>query len=180
MEEENELVAEYDDIEGENLYDYAQVFTRSYIRRSRSRYRAVHRRQMDALFRRTAWFLDIPGTATNITAPQVVVTFDRSSSPYAIDTSIFAPTSTQSLVDIDCPLQHSNCLVTKEEGETKSSSRGPKVVLARMGGEGCGTIFLSALPSVSMMSIRSAPTCQASPETYTRCDDDYDDCVRVD
>ncbi len=139
---------------------HAQIFTRSYIRRSRSRYRAVHRRQMDALLRRTAWFLQDTSTdPSTITppAPHVVVTFEPPSTSLPTSyVTAFSPTSTQSLVDIGRSRQHSY---------TSTSSHDPGEVLpvTVTSGDGMETYYLTAMPTVSMTSIRSAPTCQVSP-----------------
>ncbi|VDD78280.1 unnamed protein product, partial [Mesocestoides corti] len=154
----------------ERAFPHARIFTRSYIRRSRSRYRAVHRRQMDAMLRRTAWFLDSGPSPTSATAaihtratPQLVVTFEPSTTAaLAYQSSGYTPTSTQSLIDIGRQLQHSG-----RDLETQLTVEGQS-----------GGFCVSALPGISMTSIRSAPSCQVSPAISTRTDaaeDDDDD-----
>ncbi|VDO03228.1 unnamed protein product [Rodentolepis nana] len=143
--------------------DRAHILTRSYIRRSRSRYRAVHRRQMEVMLRRTAWFLGSTPTPTiklPIT-PQLLVT------PEEVPC---APTSTQSLLEIGMPID------IEEERKYQADSEIKKFQ------EMLGVPFyLSPLPRISVTSIRSAPTGQVSPMTSLHIDsekeDDREECI---
>ncbi|VUZ55152.1 unnamed protein product [Hymenolepis diminuta] len=123
----------------------AHILTRSYIRRSRSRYRAVQRRQMETMLRRTAWFLGSTPTPTIRlpTTPQLVVTSEGVPC---------APTSTQSLLEIGMSMD----IVEQRKYQTESEIKKSQEMLGV-------PFYLSPLPRVSVTSIRSAPTGQASP-----------------
>nr|CDS29221.2 RhoGAP [Hymenolepis microstoma] len=143
--------------------DRAHILTRSYIRRSRSRYRAVRRRQMEAMLRRTAWFLGsttTPPIRLPIT-PQLLVT------PEEVPC---APTSTQSLLEIDMPIDIEEQRKYQDESEIKKFQETLGV-----------PFFLGPLPRVSVTSIRSAPTGQVSPMTSLHMDsekeEDCEECI---
>ncbi|KAM7533043.1 hypothetical protein Aperf_G00000121965 [Anoplocephala perfoliata] len=144
---------ETDDSEGT---EQVRILTRSYIRRCRSRYKAVYRRQMETMLRRTAWFLEsTPTPSIRIpTAPQLVITSSGVTC---------APTSTQSLLEIGIHLDLETQLAKERERQLKDE---PDQQLEVLG----VPFYLSPHPRASLTSIRSAPTCQASPITPLQAD----------
>ncbi|KAH9277755.1 hypothetical protein ECG_09416 [Echinococcus granulosus] len=146
---------ETDDSEGT---EHTQILTRSYIRRSRNRYRAVHRRQMEAMLRRTAWFLG--SNVTTATAVTAATTTTASTAPQLVVTSAgvpYAPTSTQSLLEIGLPLD-----LEEQRQQFQQLPHSPEGLAV--------PFYLSPLPRVSVTSIHSAPTCQESPATPRQVD----------
>nr|CDS20753.1 RhoGAP [Echinococcus granulosus] len=146
---------ETDDSEGT---EHTQILTRSYIRRSRNRYRAVHRRQMEAMLRRTAWFLG--SNVTTATAVTAATTTTASTAPQLVVTSAgvpYAPTSTQSLLEIGLPLD-----LEEQRQQFQQLPHSPEGLAV--------PFYLSPLPRVSVTSIQSAPTCQESPATPRQVD----------
>ncbi|KAM7533327.1 hypothetical protein Aperf_G00000122003 [Anoplocephala perfoliata] len=144
---------ETDDSEGT---EQVRILTRSYIRRCRSRYKAVHRRQMETMLRRTAWFLEsTPTPSIRIpTAPQLVITSSGVTC---------APTSTQSMLEIGMHLDLETQLAKEREHQLKDE---PDQQLEVLG----VPFYFSPHPRASLTSIRSAPTCQASPITPLQTD----------
>ena len=148
------------------MTEHAQILTRSYIRRSRSRYRAVHQRQMEAMLRRTAWFLGTSSAAAPSATTTTTVAV-ASTAPQLLVTSPgvpCAPTSTLSLLEIGTPLNFG----VKLEEKQKSHEQTTQPLK-----ETDAPFYLSPLPRVSVTSVRSAPTCQASP--FTTCHNDSDE-----
>ncbi|CDS43673.1 RhoGAP [Echinococcus multilocularis] len=146
---------ETDDSEGT---EHTQILTRSYIRRSRNRYRAVHRRQMEAMLRRTAWFLG--SNVTTVTAVTAATTTIANTAPQLVVTSAgvpYAPTSTQSLLEIGLPLD-----LEEQQQQFQQLPHSPEGLAV--------PFYLSSLPRVSVTSIHSAPTYQESPATPRQVD----------
>ncbi|VDK36483.1 unnamed protein product [Taenia asiatica] len=137
---------------------HPQILTRSYIRRSHSRYRAVHRRQMEAMLRRTAWFLG--SNTTTATATTAATTTTAGTTPQLVVTSAgmpYTPTSTQSLLEIGSPLDFE-----EQRHQFQQLPHSPEGLAV--------PFYLSPLPRISVTSIRSAPTCQESPATPCQAD----------
>lgn len=100
---------------------------------------------METMLRRTAWFLGSTPTPTIRlpTTPQLVVTSEGVPC---------APTSTQSLLEIGMSMD----IVEQRKYQTESEIKKSQEMLGV-------PFYLSPLPRVSVTSIRSAPTGQASP-----------------
>lgn len=154
--------------------------------RARNRYRAVHRRQMEALLRRTAWFMGTDVTEEPTTTqepssngvPRVLVTSDCGvcccaagglSVPPVIAVT---PISTVSLIDVGVELGQSEAnLCAQYRLETSSASaliRGS----FQTDLDTQRVLCISSTPRGSITSVRSAPTRQvsaaASPDLRSR------------
>uniref|UniRef100_A0A0X3PZM6 RhoGAP domain n=1 Tax=Schistocephalus solidus TaxID=70667 RepID=A0A0X3PZM6_SCHSO len=193
------------------------VLARSSSRCSYSRYRAVHRRQLDAMLRRTAWFLD-PNTSRQSvssgptggcndrlgTNPRVFISHEPTSidvcccRPSETTHSVALPplisitqTSTVSLLDFGRDRDEGSCGPGsyREFAASASDLEAPTSAWAGPGFQNSPDILTftgqhlylgTNAHSISMATVRSAPTRHASPAAssdYRLCPDP-DHCTR--